>query len=237
MDKVYVVYVSGKSEWIKDLGVIDTSIFKDKNFGDKINILDFEFLIVKPTLEDILANIERGPQIVNKKDLGTMIFKSGINENSNVVEIGIGSGFLTVSILYYLKSGKLTSYDISEKIAKNVLENLKRFGLERNWFYKIRDFSEGIDEKDIDAIFLDIPEPWNGLEKLKGKLKKGATIVIYLPNITQVNEMVNSLKKENFSSIEILETIERHWISGFRELRPENYGILHTSFIIFARNL
>jgi len=234
-DKPYVVYVSGKNEWINGLGVIDTSLFIDKDFGDVVNILGFEFKIIRPTIEDILDSIERGAQAINKKDLGTIIFKSGIKNDSKVVEVGIGSGFLTITLLYYLSNGKLISYDISKKNAENVLEILKRFDMDKRWEYKIRDLNDGIEEKNIDAIFMDVPEPWHSIEKTKDSLKSGGSLLAYLPNITQVKEYVEHIIDMHFEKIEIIEIIERPWKFGKLELRPENVGLLHTSFLVFSR--
>ncbi|MDP8011989.1 MAG: tRNA (adenine-N1)-methyltransferase [Thermoplasmata archaeon] len=236
-DKIYVLHVSGKREWINGLGVIDTSIFIDKNFGDIINILNFDFKIIKPNLEDILSNLEKGTQGINKKDIGTIIMKSGIKGDSRVVEIGIGSGFLTISILFYLVSGKLISYDISRKNAENVMEIAKHFGMEDKWEFKIRDFKDGIDENNLDAIFVDIPEPWLNFENSMKALKPGGMFIAYLPNITQVRELLNRIERQEYYRAEIIEILERSWTYGRKELRPENFGLLHTSFIVFIRSL
>lgn len=234
-DRVYVVYVSGKNEWVNGLGVIDTRNLMDKDFGEKVNILNFEFEIVRPTLEDILNSMQKSAQAINIKDMGTIIFKSGIKSDSKVVEIGIGSGFLTVALLYYLSNGKLVSYDISNKSAESVLEVLKMLGLDKRWEYRIRNLEEGIEEEGLDAVFMDVPEPWLSIEKTRNSLKYGGSIVTYLPNITQVREFIMNLEKVGFKKIEVLEIIERSWIFGTNELRPENTGLLHTSFLVFGR--
>ncbi|MGC8664027.1 MAG: protein methyltransferase, partial [Thermoplasmata archaeon] len=167
--------------------------------------------------------------------IGTLILKSGIKANSTAVEIGIGSGFLTVSLLYYLHNGKLISYDISKRNAENVLEIIRRFGMDKRWEFKIRDLREGIDENNLDAIFLDVPEPWLNIEKTLSTLKIGGTFVAYLPNITQVRELLNNFEKFSFGNAEIIEIIERPWVYGNIELRPQNIGLLHTSFMVFLR--
>ncbi|MEL9998730.1 MAG: hypothetical protein QXG55_06245 [Thermoplasmata archaeon] len=232
--KVYVLKMSGKKEWIPGLGVIDTEKFRDYNYGDKINILGLNFLIVKPTLEDILSNMERITQTIILKDMIYMIGKSGISSSSKVAEIGVGSGFLTVGILYYIRPSTLLGYDISEKNLMHVKNVLDWLG----WIdyfkpYKI-DNELNTNYNEFDAIFVDIPDPKIYLKDYYNSLKFNGRLIVFLPNITQVIDFVRELKNFEFRKNSIYEIMEREWIYGQREMRPLNTGILHTAFIIIV---
>jgi tRNA(1-methyladenosine) methyltransferase and related methyltransferases len=56
---------------------------------------------------------------------------------------------------------------------------------------KLKNINEGIDEKDIDLIILDIPDPWNTLEHAYNSLKFGGYLVSFLPNITSVLKLLD----------------------------------------------
>ncbi len=235
--KYYIFSRDGKKKFIRGLGVIDTKRFMDKNEGEKINILGQDFIVLKPNIQDILSAMERKEQIVHFKDIGTIIYLSGIHAYSRVVEIGAGSGFLTLSLIYYSYPGTVYSYDISENVIKNLSEIINDWKLGGNWVGKVRDGREGIDEKNVDSIIVDIPDPWNVVSSAYESLRVNGTFIAYVPNITQVVLLKEKLLKENFKNIDVGEIIERKWVVGERESRPENTGIMHTSFIVSARKI
>ncbi|MGC8585488.1 MAG: tRNA (adenine-N1)-methyltransferase [Thermoplasmata archaeon] len=235
--RVHVVSLTDKMEFIPTLGMINTSRFKNLSYGDTVEIFGLKFYIVKPSLYDIINMVQKRTQTVNFKDIGKIISLLGLKHDSDVVEIGVGSGHMTLSILYYLNDGKLTSYDISENSIKYVEEIVNMLGLNKNWIPKVNDIRNGIDERDIDSIFIDIPEPWTSIKNIYDSLKAGGILVAYIPNLTQVKEMKLNMEKAGFVDIQITETIERKWFIGDVEMRPEFTGLLHTSFIVHGRRL
>ena len=56
--------------------------------------------------------MRRGPQIIYPKDIGSIIVDANITNKSSVLEIGTGSGALTLFLVLILgKSGKIFSID------------------------------------------------------------------------------------------------------------------------------
>ncbi len=235
--KVHVLSITNKMEFIPTLGMINTSRFNGLNYGDEIEIFGLKFIIVRPTLFDIIKMVQKRTQTVNFKDIGKIISIMGVRSDSNVLEIGIGSGHMTISILYHLENGKLTSYDISEENIKYVKEIVDMLGFSKHWIPKLRDIKNGVEEKELDSIFIDIPEPWISIDSLYESLKVGGILVSYIPNLTQVKEMKSKMENQGFSDINIVELIERKWTIGELEMRPEFTGLLHTSFIVYGRRL
>ncbi len=232
--RTFIVKVSGKKEWVPGLGVIDTKRLLGHNFGEKITIFDQDFLIVKPVLEDIISNMEKITQTVSLKDMGMMILRSGIRQGSNVAEVGVGSGFLSVGILYYIIPGVLYGYDISSRNLDHVKNVLDWLGWKEHFIpVRIEDKMEFI-EGNMDAIFLDIPDPSTILENSYASLRENGRIIAYLPNITQVHNFFNNSRSIGIKRIRIYEVIEREWIAGDIELRPENTGLLHTAFLVIG---
>jgi hypothetical protein len=61
-----------------------------------------EFLVYAPSYREFILLMKRGPQIIYPKDLGSIIISANINSNSNVLEIGTGSGALTLFLALLL---------------------------------------------------------------------------------------------------------------------------------------
>ena len=88
----------------------------------------------------------------------------------------------------------------------------------------------------MDLISLDLREPWQVLDQAYLALKENGYLTAYLPNITQVQELVLKLNNK-FKVVKVLETIERKWIVEEKRVRPENMIIGHTGFIIIIKKV
>ncbi|MBS3095490.1 hypothetical protein J4231_02310 [Candidatus Woesearchaeota archaeon] len=107
-----------------------------------------------------------------------------------------------------------------------------------NVVFKNKDVYKGISEKNLDAIILDLPEPWKALKHAARPLKNGGFLVAYLPTIIQVIEFVeNTRKNKNFIFIKTIELIERPWFVDGRKVRPMSNIIGHTAFMTFVRKV
>lgn len=198
--------------------------------GDTISIFE-------PSFIDLYEKIKRNAQIITLKDIGTIITETGITKNHVILEAGSGSGSLTMFLANFSK--KVISYDIREDHQKTAIENINLANL-KNVEFKICDVREKIDEKDVDIIILDMPDPWNALENAKNALKLGGFLVIYSPTIPQVQDTVNKLKedfKDDFIFLKTLENIQRPWEIDKRKVRPVSSYINHTAFLTFARKI
>ena len=67
-------------------------------------------------------------------------------------------------------------------------------------------------------------------------MKSGGFLVCYVPQITQVMEVVENVGK-NFVVEKIIENTEREWRVKGKVVRPEHMGLLHTAFLIFLRRI
>ena len=119
------------------------------------------------------------------------------------------------------------------KIAK---ENIKLARLEKYVKLIHRDISEGIEEKDFDAGFIDVKEPWKYIKQLKSILKKGAPIGFLVPTVNQILKLLEELEKNNFLKIEVKEILLREYKPVVERFRPEDRMVAHTGYLIFARN-
>ncbi len=241
-----------------DLGVVD---LKNKELGSVVKShLGHEFYYIEPTLYDILKRMKRTVTTLLPKDIGFIIARGGIREGETVLEAGTGSGALTIFLANAVgKSGKVITYERRPEFAKVARTNLLKLGLIKknqpivgldeefnddidiedglfNVIMKIGDVREGIEEKDIDVIVLDMPDPWEVVEHAKEALnKKRGRIITYLPYIEQVKKTVEKLKSEGFWDIQTYELIERVIEVSEKGVRPSTRMIGHTGYITFAR--
>ncbi len=233
----FVVVENGK-EFSTHLGSIKIDEIIGKNWGETVYTHKGEpFKLLKPTLyEIIMYGIKRYTQIIYPKDSAYITLKLGLTDGMKVLESGIGSGALSIVMANALKpSGKLYVYEKEEKFLKNALQNLKLTKLDYVVVPHLQDLSQPIEEKDFDAAFIDVREPWIYLENVKSALKTGAVIGFLVPTTNQVSETLKELKRLDFIEIEVEEILIRSYKPVPDRLRPEDRMIAHTGYLIFAK--
>ncbi len=213
------------------LGLIKEDDLKNKTGKIKSHI-NKEFLIFEANFIDKLEKLKRGPAIITKKDIGYIIASTGVHRNSKIVDAGTGSGFLT-SFLGRI-TPNITTYEKNPEFLDIAKKNFKELGLDIK--IKSRDIYEGIDEKNLDLIVLDLPEPWRVIDHAKKSLRNGSFLVAYLPTISQVIELVKNAENK-FILEKVVELIEREWYVEGLKVRPKSQMIAHTAFLVFLRNI
>lgn len=196
-----------------------------------------EFYIIPASFMDNFAKIKRMAQIILPKDIATIIAETGINKDSCAVDAGAGSGALACYLAHICK--QVTTYEQRKEFIKVVEYNQELLGID-NLKIKNGDVYKKITEKNIDLVTLDLPQPWMALDNAAKALKTGGYLVAYLPQATQVVELVKNLNKhKNFVYIKTLENIQRAWdiVPEKNIARPESRMIGHTAFLVFARKV
>jgi tRNA (adenine57-N1/adenine58-N1)-methyltransferase len=180
---------------------------------------------------DIIHEFKTGPAIIIPKDIGTIISNTGVNSKSKIVDAGTGSGILAAHLSNI--TDNVTTYEANKKHFKIAKANLKKISSKAK--IKNEDISKGIKEKNLDLITLDLPNPDKILSHATKSLKSGAYLVCYLPNITQVQELLKSAKNHQFILEKITETLEREWTINDKICRPKHQMLGHTAFLVFFR--
>lgn len=194
-----------------------------------------ELALFESSFIDSYSRIKRMPQIISLKDIGLIIAETGINKKSRVLDAGSGSGALACFLAGIAK--EVVTYEIRDDFRKVVEENIKFLNL-KNIKIKKKDIYEGIDDKDLDVIIFDLPEPWQAIDSAKKGLKTGGFLVSYSPSIPQAMDFVNAIRKEDaFMHLRTLELIQRSWEIEDRKVRPKTKGIGHTGFLSFCRRI
>ncbi len=194
------------------------------------------FCCLKPSISDLMFKVRRKTTIVYPKDFGYLLLETAIGPGARVVEIGTGSGALTLALAHFVApDGMVYTYERRPEFIENARANVERVGLSENVQFFCQDVAEeGISQKEIDAIYIDVPEPWAVIGKASFALKGGYHLVSWSPNIEQVKKTVEELKDNNFTRIRISEITERELLVRLQGVRPKERGITHTAYLIRA---
>ena len=120
-----------------------------------------------------------------------------------------GTGILT----YYLASlgAQVTTYDIVPDHSRIARENLRKIGLESKVNWKIKDIREGIDEKNVDCVILDMPTPWEVVQAARESLIPGGVLIVFVPSWAQIEKTVIAMRRHNFLVREVFEILRRNF--------------------------
>ncbi|HEY7104802.1 MAG TPA: tRNA (adenine-N1)-methyltransferase [Acidimicrobiia bacterium] len=194
---------------------------------------------VRPTLSEYVLKMPRGAQVIYPKDLGPILMLADVFPGASVLESGVGSGALTMTLLRAVGAGgHVLGYEIRQDFADRARRNVEGFlGAEVPLDIEVRDAYAGIDANDLDRILLDLPEPWQVVKHAEGALKPGGILLSYLPTIGQVARLGEELASSSFGMIETLEVMQRGWHVDGQSVRPDHRMVAHTGFLTHARLL
>ncbi len=200
--------------------------------------LGASYLFIPPTLHDLIRNTRRKSQIIFPKDIGYILLRLSIGPGTRVLEAGTGSGALTTAFAWMVgEQGKVYSYDRREDMQDLSKQNLERVGLMDRVDFTLHDIADGIVEKDLDAVFLDLPKPELYLSQVHEVLANGGVLGAILPTTNQVAALLSKIEEEHFDSTDVAEILLRFYKTVPERLRPTDRMIAHTGYLIFARRM
>jgi tRNA (adenine57-N1/adenine58-N1)-methyltransferase len=190
----------------------------------------------RPTLADFVLSMPRGAQVIYPKDLGPILMHADIFAGARVFESGLGSGALSMALL---RAGAIiTGYELRPDFHARARRNVERFlgadALDRYLTHE-RSSYEGIDERGLDRVVLDLPEPWQVVPHAAQALRPGGLILSYSPSVVQVVTVHAALVEHGFAMIDTVEVIQRAWHVEDPAVRPVHRMQGHTGFLTVAR--
>jgi tRNA (adenine57-N1/adenine58-N1)-methyltransferase len=194
------------------------------------------YVVVRPTLSDFVLAMPRGAQVIYPKDLGALLVLADIFPGARVLEAGVGSGALSMTLLR--AGADVVGYEIRDDFARKAMSNVGSFiGPDCPYRVEERDVYEGIVETGLDRIMLDLPEPWRVVGQAETALRPGGILVAYLPTIGQVAQFREALDAGAFGLARTIEVLERSWHVQGQSVRPDHRMVAHTGFLTSARLL
>jgi len=194
------------------------------------------YTAVRPTLADFVLKMPRGAQVIYQKDLGPMLMLADVFPGARVLESGVGSGALSMTLVR--AGADVIGFELREDFAAKAMENVRAFlGAQDRYRVEVRDVYDGIDETGLDRVVLDLPEPWRVVKAAEGALHPGGILVAYLPTIGQVSQLRAALDESRFAMAETLEVLQRTWHVQGVSVRPDHRMVGHTGFLTHARLL
>jgi tRNA (adenine57-N1/adenine58-N1)-methyltransferase len=201
--------------------------------------LGYPFVVLEPSAHDLISQLKRTTQIMYPKDIGYLLLKLNVMPGSRVIEAGTGSGGLTLALARAVGlGGQLYSYEVRDDILRLARQNLESLGLAASVEFKLRDIAEGFDEREVDALFLDVRRPWAFLPHVVEALKDSGFFGAILPTTNQVSDLVRNMESlQTFGHIEVEEVLVRPYKAVPNRLRPVDRMVAHTGYLVFGRKV
>ena len=220
-------------------GFVNHTDFIGRSEGDVLYTnKNLPLILLRPSLSEYLITMKRRTQIIYPKDVALILIMADVHPNLTVVEAGLGSGSLATSVLRALAgTGHLTSYEMRPEFREQAERNIRGLlGDTPNHTIKDQDVYLGIEERNVDRVLLDLPEPWRLVDEVAQALAPGGIFMTYLPTVLQVHHVVDEIRKDGrFAMIEVVESLVRPWYVMPQSARPEHRMVAHTGFLTFAR--
>ncbi|KAF8895587.1 tRNA methyltransferase complex subunit Cpd1 [Infundibulicybe gibba] len=182
--------------------------------------------VLRPTPELWTMALPHRTQILYLADIAFITSYLNITRGSRVIEAGTGSGSFSHSLIRTVgPAGHLWTYEFHEVRANKAREEFTRHGMSDVVTLTHRNVcKDGFTVTDMaDAVFLDLPAPWEAVEHAKVALRKDriTRICCFSPCMEQVLRTVGALNDAGFIEITMYETLLRpHDVSQAPTLVP-----------------
>ena len=185
-----------------------------KKYGCKMQSKKGWGYLLRPTPELWTITLPHRTQILYTMDISMITMELELRPGSVVVESGTGSGSLSHAIIRTIKpTGHLFTFDFHQnRVVKAKEEFDCHYGVEKYVTCACADACVdgfGIVDK-ADAVFLDLPTPWDAIPHAKSALKKsGGRLCSFSPCIEQVQRTSAVLRKHKFCEVKTVEVLVR----------------------------
>lgn len=238
--KHFIVRLQAGGQFQSHRGIVQHADIIDLPLGRQVRThLGYTFAVLEPSTSDLIQQLKRNTQIMYPKDIGYVLIRLNIMPGQRVIEAGTGSGGLTLALARALgPSGRVYSYEGRDDILHLARKNLEAMGLVDRVELKLRDIADGLDETDVDALFLDVRQPGLYLSQVVAALKDSGFFGAILPTTNQVADFLRDLEaQQSFGQIEVEELLLRPYKPVPDRLRPADRMVAHTGYLIFARKV
>ncbi len=210
-----------------------------------VNSSGTEYLVLRPLLADYVMSMPRGAAVVYPKDAGQIVTMADIFPGARVVEAGVGSGALSMSLLRAVGDhGELISFERRADFADIARGNARDFfGREHPaWRIEVGDLVESLPSAvaagSVDRVVLDMLAPWECLEAVGDAMVPGGVLICYVATATQLSRVAEAMREHGgYTEPSAWESLVRGWHLEGLAVRPQHRMHGHTGFLITTRRL
>ena len=240
--KMYTFTITPDKEWHTHKGWIVHNDLIGLPEGSVVSTsAGLQFTAFKPLLGDFVLSMPRGATIVYPKDAAMILGVADIFPGAKVIEAGVGSGALSISLLRAIgPEGKLVSFERREDFATIASENIRTYfgSLPANWSLNVGSVQDSSVEEKFDRVVLDMLAPWECIAYAAQVLRPGGVFLAYVATTTQLSATAEAIKEDGrFTEPLSSETIVRDWHHEGLAVRPVQRMIGHTGFLIVSRRM
>jgi tRNA (adenine57-N1/adenine58-N1)-methyltransferase len=240
--KIYSITITPGKEWHTHKGWIVHDDLIGLPEGSVVSTsAGLRFTAFIPLLTDYVLSMPRGATIVYPKDAALIVGFADIFPGARVLEAGVGSGALTLSLLRAVgPTGSVHSVERRDEFAANATTNIENYfgGRPANWSLAIGSVQEQEFDHEFDRVILDMLAPWECVEMAAKVLRPGGVFMAYVATTTQLSATAEALKDDgHFTEPESFESMVRGWHHEGLAVRPQQRMIGHTGFLIFSRRM
>jgi len=240
--KLYTFTITPGKEWHTHKGWITHDDLIGLPEGSVVSTTaGLKFTAFIPLLSDYVLSMPRGATIVYPKDAAMIVGSADVYPGANILEAGVGSGALTLSLLRAVGDrGSVHSVERRQDFADNARSNIENyFGtLPENWKLDVGSVQDQEFSQQFDRVILDMLAPWECIEMAAKVLRPGGVFLAYVATTTQLSATAEALKSDgHFTEPESSETIVRGWHHEGLAVRPQQRMIGHTGFLIQSRRM
>ena len=209
------------------------------------NTAGVEYLALRPLLADYVMSMPRGAAVVYPKDAGQVVMMADVFPGATVVEAGVGSGALSMSLLRAVgEHGRLLSFERREDFADIARANARDFfgGDHPAWTVTVGDLVEALPGAaaagSVDRVVLDMLAPWECLDVVAEALVPGGVLICYVATTTQLSKVAEAMRDHGtFTEPQAWESLVRGWHLEGLAVRPQHRMHGHTGFLVTTRRL
>lgn len=190
--------------------------------------------LFRPTLEEYVLLMKRGPTPTYPKDVHAMMSMMDISPGCHVIEGGSGSGAMTLFLSRAVfPEGRVYSFETNpahlEVARRNYVEWLTH-GNRSVWTDNVTFLETDLAQSTmlteigkVHGVALDVQHPVNVVRHVVDALLPSGVLTVYLPNITQVAELIQEVTHMRAPVVmdRIVEVVHRNWDVGIRQRNRE----------------
>ncbi|XP_061889811.1 tRNA (adenine(58)-N(1))-methyltransferase catalytic subunit TRMT61A [Entelurus aequoreus] len=185
-----------------------------QRYGSKVTCTKGGWVyVLHPTPELWTVTLPHRTQILYTTDIAAITMLLELKPGSVVCESGTGSGSLSHAILRTVApTGHLHTVEFHQQRAETAAEEFREHRVDHLVTVRNQDVcKEGFGVTGVaDAVFLDIPSPWEAVGHAKAAMKRhGGRVCSFSPCIEQVQKTCQALAEHGFQEVTTVEVLLR----------------------------